>query len=47
VDIESKAKAIKCSWISKLVIDEQNNIKTFLENFNIKQEAHGPHRSPE
>ena len=37
VDIESKAKAIKCSWISKLVSDNQNNIKTFLENFNIKK----------
>jgi hypothetical protein len=28
---------MKCSWISKLVIDEQNDIKTFLENFIIKK----------
>jgi hypothetical protein len=26
------------SWISKLVSDNQNNIKTFLENFNIKKQ---------
>jgi hypothetical protein len=36
MDIESKAKAIKCLWISKLITDEQN-IKTFLESFNIKK----------
>ena len=31
VDIESKAKSIKCSWILKLTSYEQNNIKIFLE----------------